>query len=208
MTLQSLIKNIDTISSVDEIPAIKSCVEASYAWITESFDATPVNQLVTGRAQFVDALLCHLWQLYGLDTVDELSLCAVGGYGRGHLQPHSDIDLLIVSKKKLKPDVQEKIGMFITLLWDIKLDVGQSVRTIKETVKLAKDDITIATNLVESRLLCGSEATFDKLWDEVNGRNSWSSKAFFSAKYDEQKKRHAKFNGTAYNLEPNIKENP
>jgi [protein-PII] uridylyltransferase len=208
LTLQSLIKNIDTISSVDEIPAIKSCVEASYAWITESFDATPVNQLVTGRAQFVDALLCHLWQLYGLDTVDELSLCAVGGYGRGHLQPHSDIDLLIVSKKKLKPDVQEKIGMFITLLWDIKLDVGQSVRTIKETVKLAKDDITIATNLVESRLLCGSEATFDKLWDEVNGRNSWSSKAFFSAKYDEQKKRHAKFNGTAYNLEPNIKENP
>ena len=208
MTLQSLIKNIDTISSVDEIPAIKSCVEASYAWITESFNATLVNQLVTGRAQFVDALLCHLWQLYGLDTVDELSLCAVGGYGRGHLQPHSDIDLLIVSKKKLKPDVQEKIGMFITLLWDIKLDVGQSVRTIKETVKLAKDDITIATNLVESRLLCGSEATFDKLWDEVNGRNSWSSKAFFSAKYDEQKKRHAKFNGTAYNLEPNIKENP
>ena len=151
MTLQSLIKNIDTINSVDEIPIIKLCVESSYAWITESFDATPVNQLVTGRAQFVDALLCHLWQLYGLDTVDELSLCAVGGYGRGHLQPHSDIDLLIVSRKKLKPDVQEKIGMFITLLWDIKLDVGQSVRTIKETVKLAKDDITIATNLVESR---------------------------------------------------------
>lgn len=178
MTLQSLIKNIDTINSVDEIPAIKSCVEANYAWITESFDATPVNQLVTGRAQFVDALLCHLWQLYGLDTVDELSLCAVGGYGRGHLQPHSDIDLLIVSRKKLKPDVQEKIGQFITLLWDIKLDVGQSVRTIKETVKLAKDDISIATNLVESRLLCGSETTFDKLWDEVNGRNSWSSKSF------------------------------
>ena len=82
----------------------------------------------------------------------------------------------------LKPEYQEKIGMFITLLWDIKLDVGQSVRTIKETVKLAKDDISIATNLVESRLLCGSEQVFDKLWDEVNGRNSWTSKAFFTAK--------------------------
>jgi [protein-PII] uridylyltransferase len=208
LTLQSLIKNIDQITSVDDLVAIKSCVEDSYAWIKASFDSIPVNQLVTGRAQFVDALLCHLWHLYGLDNESELALCAVGGYGRGHLQPYSDIDLLIVSKRTLKPDTQEKVSRFITLLWDIKLDVGQSVRTIKETVSLAKDDISIATNLVESRLLCGSESIFEKLWDEVNGRNSWSSKAFFSAKYDEQKRRHAKFNGTAYNLEPNIKENP
>ncbi|NDV89801.1 [protein-PII] uridylyltransferase [Alteromonas sp. 345S023] len=208
MTLQSLIKSIESISSVDDIPAIKSCVESSYTWIRSAFDNTPVNQLVIGRAQFVDALLCHLWELYGLDTHPDLALCAVGGYGRGHLQPYSDIDLLIVSKRPLKPEFQEKVGLFITLLWDIKLDVGQSVRTIKETVKLAKDDISIATNLVESRLLCGSESVFDKLWEEVNGRNTWSSKAFFSAKYEEQKNRHAKFNGTAYNLEPNIKENP
>lgn len=208
MTLQSLIQDIDTIGAVDDIPSIKACVEKSYEWITQSFDSTPVNQLVTGRAHFVDALLCHLWKLFGLDAVNDLSLCAVGGYGRGHLQPHSDIDLLIVSKKKLSADAQEKVGLFITLLWDIKLDVGQSVRTLKETVKLAKDDITIATNLVESRLLIGSEQTFEKLWEEANGRHSWSSKAFFSAKYDEQKRRHAKFNGTAYNLEPNIKENP
>ena len=208
MTLQSLIKSIETITTVDDLPAIKACVEKSYDWIRASFDTTAVNQLVTGRAQFVDALLCHLWELYGLDNNRDLALCAVGGYGRGHLQPYSDIDLLIVSKRPLKPEYQEKIGMFITLLWDIKLDVGQSVRTIKETVKLAKDDISIATNLVESRLLCGSEQVFDKLWDEVNGRNSWTSKAFFTAKYEEQKNRHAKFNGTAYNLEPNIKENP
>ena len=116
MNLPSLIKNIDAITSVDDIPAIKRCVEDSYSWITTSFDSTPVNQLVTGRAQFVDALLCHLWQLYGLDTVSELALCAVGGYGRGHLQPHSDIDLLIVSKKKLKPEAQEKIGQFWSII--------------------------------------------------------------------------------------------
>ena len=122
MTLQSLIKKIDTISSVDELSSIKACVEESYAWINASFDSTPVNQLVTGRAQFVDALLSHLWQLFGLDTVSELSLCAVGGYGRGHLQPHSDIDLLIVSKKSLKPEVQEKIS----LLQDLLIQVGDA----------------------------------------------------------------------------------
>lgn len=208
LTLQSLIKNIESISSVDDLASIKSYVKASYEWIKASFDVIPINQLVNGRAQFIDALLCHLWELYGLRSESDLALCAVGGYGRGHLQPYSDIDLLIVSKRSLKPDVQEKISLFITLLWDIKLDIGQSVRTIKDTVKLAKDDITIATNLVESRLLCGSETVFEKLWEEANGRHSWSSQAFFSAKYEEQKKRHAKFNGTAYNLEPNVKENP
>ena len=176
MTLQSLIQEIDSISSVDDIPKIKTCVEKNYAWITDSFNSAPVNQLVTGRAQFVDALLCHLWQLFGLSSINDLSLCAVGGYGRGHLQPYSDIDLLIVSKKKLSADAQDKVGRFITLLWDIKLDVGQSVRTIKETVKLAKNDITIATNLVESRLLSGSEETFEKLWEEANGRNSKNRK--------------------------------
>ncbi len=208
MTLPSLIERVEHIVSVEDIPTIKQCIMDSYEWLASAFAETPVNQLVTGRAQFIDALLCHLWRLYGLDQVNDLSLCAVGGYGRGHLQPHSDIDLLIVSKRSLKPDVQEKISLFITLLWDIKLDVGQSVRTIKETVKQAKGDITIATNLVESRLLCGSETIFSDLWDSVNVKSAWSSKAFFSAKYEEQKSRHLKFNGTAYNLEPNIKENP
>ncbi|GGW73153.1 [protein-PII] uridylyltransferase [Alteromonas halophila] len=208
MTLQSLLSDIETLDDPTDIAAIKNCVTASYQWLDDAFDASPVNQLVTGRAQFVDSLLCRIWGLFGLEDISDLALCAVGGYGRGHLQPYSDIDLLIVSKRPIAADVQEKVGQFITLLWDIKLDIGQSVRTIKETVKLAKEDISIATNLVESRLLCGSEAVFNKLWDEVNGKNSWSSRDFFTAKYDEQKARHAKFNGTAYNLEPNIKENP
>lgn len=208
LTLTSLINQIETITTADDIKGIRQCVSNSYEWLNNDFNKTPVDQLVTGRARFVDALLIHLWSLLGLDSEDALSLCAVGGYGRGHLQPYSDIDLLIVSKRSLSRGTQEKVSQFITLLWDIRLDVGQSVRTIKETVKLAKEDISIATNLVESRLLCGSQAVFDKLWEEVNGRKSWSSKDFFTAKYEEQRARHAKFNGTAYNLEPNVKENP
>lgn len=207
-SLTSLIAQLDEIQDVNEIAQIRSHIKQSYAWLENAFDNTPVDQLVTGRAKFVDALLQKLWSLLKLDLEDELALCAVGGYGRGHLQPHSDIDLLILSKKKLNKNVQETISQFITLLWDIRLDVGQSVRTVKETASLAKDDISIATNLVESRLLMGSQLVFDKMWQSVNGKDLWSSKAFFKAKYEEQLARHAKFNGTSYNLEPNIKENP
>ncbi|WP_018983492.1 [protein-PII] uridylyltransferase [Salinimonas chungwhensis] len=208
MSLQKLIEQVDNIGSVDDLVAIKQCVKNSYEWLDEVFDHSAVNQLVTGRAQFVDALLLHLWDLLGLNEVDDITLCAVGGYGRGHLQPYSDIDLLILSRKPLSQPTQEKVSQFITLLWDIKLDVGQAVRTIKETVSLAKDDISIATNLVESRLLVGNEYVFESLLEALNGRNYWSSKDFFTAKYKEQKARHAKFHGTSYNLEPNIKENP
>lgn len=208
MTLSELILQVDDIRSPHDIPAIKGLVSTSYEWINSAFDVLPVKELVEGRALFVDALLSRLWHLFALDKQTNIALCAVGGYGRGHLQPYSDIDLLIVSEKALSKADQETIGQFITLLWDIRLDVGQSVRTIKETTKLAKDDITIATNLVESRLLSGSEAVFGKLWRSVNEKSAWSSKAFFKAKYDEQQARHAKFHGTSYNLEPNIKENP
>ncbi|AXR05668.1 [protein-PII] uridylyltransferase [Salinimonas sediminis] len=208
MSLQKLIAQVEQISSVEDLLAIKQCVKDSYSWLDKAFDTSPVNQLVTGRAHFADALLLHLWHLLRLDEISDIALCAVGGYGRGHLQPYSDIDLLILSRKTLSPDSQEKVSRFITLLWDIKLDVGQSVRTIKETVRLAKEDISIATNLVESRLLIGNENVFEALREEINGRNTWTSQAFFVAKYEEQKTRHAKFNGTSYNLEPNVKENP
>ncbi|NMH59716.1 [protein-PII] uridylyltransferase [Alteromonas ponticola] len=208
MNLQQLIDQIEDIDSISDVASIKQCINDSYTWLSNSFERVAVNQLVTGRATFVDATLSHLWELAGLDQYDDIALCAVGGYGRGHLQPYSDVDLLFVSQKYLPPSVQEKVSQFVTLLWDIKLDIGQSVRTIKETVKLAKDDISIATNLVESRLLCGNERVFDAMWEAVNNKQVWTSRAFFKAKYDEQIARHAKFHGTAYNLEPNIKENP
>lgn len=208
MSLSNQLYQVGSLSSIDDTAGFKTCVEDNYAWLDSQFNIMQVDELVHGRATFVDALLCRAWQLLGLDKEKNLALVAVGGYGRGQLQPHSDIDLLILSNRRLNKDIQETIGRFITLLWDVKLDVGQSVRTVKETVTLAKDDITIATNLVESRLLIGSADVFQALQKKIKSRSFWSSKDFFLAKYQEQKNRHAKFHGTSYNLEPNIKENP
>lgn len=208
LSLDIIIDRLQNISSVNEIGEFKDCVKESFIWLEDNFNNIHVDELVVERARFTDALLYKAWQLEGLHEVKSLSLCAVGGYGRGQMQPYSDIDLLILSEKPLNKEVQDKVSVFITFLWDIKLEIGQSVRTIKETVKLAKDDITIATNLVEARLLCGCGKVFDTLVDKINQNKIWSSKDFFLAKLEEQRKRHAKFNDTSYNLEPNIKENP
>lgn len=208
MSLHSLLGQIKHITSVDNTTAFKQCVTNSYIWMDNNFGRMEVDALVTGRATFIDGLLRHAWQLLNFDRMPNLALVAVGSYGRGQLQPYSDIDLLILSRKSLDTKAQEKISQFITLLWDIRLDIGQSVRTVKDTLQLAKDDITIATNLVESRLLTGCQDTFAELQDMVQSKKFWSSKDFFLAKYKEQQKRHAKFHDTSYNLEPNIKENP
>lgn len=209
MSAHALLSQVKQISSVENRDAFKECIANCYTWMKTMYNGTEnVVSLVEGRAAFVDVLLCHIWRLLEIDKHPTISLIAVGGYGRGHLQPYSDIDLLILSKRALNKEQQELVQQFITLLWDVGLDIGQSVRTIDETFSLANKDITIATNLIESRLLIGNEENFTALQDKVHGKKFWSSKDFFLAKYEEQQNRQAKFNGTNYNLEPNIKENP
>jgi len=115
---------------------------------------------------------------------------------------------LLLTDSKLDAQQKEQISQFITLLWDLRLEVGHSVRSVKESVTLGKEDITIATNLMEMRLLTGSKELFDELQAQVCKDNFWTSQAFFQAKRDEQQQRHAQYHGTAYNLEPNLKANP
>ncbi len=177
-------------------------------WLSKSFAQHPVNSLVKARAGFIDDVLVQLWHNLELHKSKDLSLIAVGGYGRGELHPCSDIDLLILAEGRLSLAQQEAIGQFVTLLWDLRLEVGHSVRTVKESVKLGKDDITIATNLLEMRLLTGNKALFEQLQQEVSKDSFWTSQAFFQAKRHEQQQRHAQYHGTAYNLEPNLKANP
>jgi len=92
------------------------------------------------------------------------------------------------------------------LLWDIKLEIGHSVRTVKECFDESEKDVTVTTNIMESRLLAGSETLFAEMKEQTSARFIWDSKSFFQAKLDEQIQRNGKFNDTAYNLEPNIKE--
>jgi [protein-PII] uridylyltransferase len=96
----------------------------------------------------------------------------------------------------------------LTFLWDIGLEVGHSVRTIRDCVREGKADVTVMTTMIESRLIYGSEKLYGKYQLAIAPKKIWSSRKFFEAKLEEQRNRHLRYNDTAYNLEPNIKEGP
>lgn len=169
-----------------------------------------VAKLVHLRTRFVDELLEEAWHLHARETPDlqDLALIAVGGYGRGELHPGSDIDLLVLLPTNDAELYRSFIEKFLAFLWDIGLEVGHSTRSVDECAAAAKIDITIATNLVEARLLHGPTASFGALLEAIGSERVWPSRSFFEAKWQEQIVRHHKYNDTEYNLEPNVKEGP
>ena len=191
------------------IPAFKAQRKHYVDILTERFNSgRAATELVHLHAALTDKLLSQAWMLFFNEKIQQdLALVAVGGYGRGELHPSSDIDLLLLLKKPTN-EINEAISQFITFLWDIGLEVGHSVRTVKECFAEAKNDITVATNIQESRLLIGSEKLFEEQKAKCSPKKIWPSDKFFQAKLEEQITRHERFNDSAYNLEPNIKEGP
>jgi [protein-PII] uridylyltransferase len=167
-----------------------------------------VAQLVRDRALLVDLALRAAWARHAGDFADDLALLAVGGYGRGELHPCSDIDIMVLLPKSDSHDWQPHIERFLTLLWDIGLEVGHSVRSIDDCQRESLADISVATTLFEARLLSGPEALFAGMRRALAPDRLWTSADFFEAKVREQVERHHRYFDTAYNLEPNVKSSP
>jgi len=167
-----------------------------------------VVQLVRARAWVVEQLLLLAWHRL-IPGLDSICLVAVGGFGRGELHPHSDVDLLILLNDESESGLpKEEIEFFIQLLWDAGFYLGHSVRTVAQCAEEARKDVSTATTLMESRLLDGPDGLFQQMRAELAPSRMWPADKFFEAKFAEQKQRHARFHETAYNLEPNIKEGP
>lgn len=171
-------------------------------------EGTPAAELVALRAEMVDALVIRVWDLHLSDAGEQATLVAVGGYGRGELHPGSDTDLLVVLADSAASRFDSALKCIVTQLWDIGLQVGHSVRTLGECVREATQDITVVTNLMESRLLAGSPSLYRSMVNATGPDRIWPSRRFFEAKWREQLARHEKHHDTAHNLEPNIKESP
>lgn len=171
-------------------------------------DEESVEVIVRDRARLVDVLLRTAWHLQVGKHHKELALIAVGGYGRGELNLCSDIDVMILLPKSEDSSWQAKLEKFLAFMWDIGLEVGHSVRTIDDCQRESAADVSVATTLIESRLLTGPEGLLEAMRRALGPEKVWPTKAFFEAKVAEQTARHHRFHDTAYNLEPNVKSSP
>ncbi|MGR6874553.1 [protein-PII] uridylyltransferase [Pseudomonas sp. HK3] len=189
------------------IPLFKEAIRHSQAVMDEHFRNTLDSvTLVHARSWFMDQLLKHAWLQFFPENIDNIALLAVGGYGRGELHPKSDIDILLLNKDEEAFSANsEAMQGFITFMWDIKLDVGHGVRTIDDCKNEAAKDLTIATNLMETRTLIGADELRADMREITGPNNIWPSDEFFLAKWQEQEERHDKHHDIDYNLEPNIK---
>lgn len=186
-----------------------SCLHQARGLFAEAFrQGTAVATLVHGQAAVVDRLLCKAWQRHGFAQTHDITLLAVGGYGRGELHPGSDVDILMLTEAEPNAAQNERLAQFITFLWDIGLKPGHSVHSLATCSELASRDITVATNLMEARLLAGSTELFECLREQTGPQAIWPSPRFYAAKLEEQRQRHHKFGDTPYRLEPNVKEGP
>ncbi len=166
-----------------------------------------IRHIYHARAQLIDKLLIHLWQISGRSQ-ERATLVAVGGYGRAELAPQSDIDLLILIHQKMTDDELSAIQAWITFLWDIGLTLGESIRTLEECIQLSEQDLSVMTNLMESRMLIGHKKHYVALSSYISEKTTWSSHKFYTAKVNEQHQRYLKYNSSSYDLEPNLKTSP
>ena len=169
--------------------------------------APAAMRLIRSLCRHVDETLLTLWRHTGMP--DDAALLAVGGYGRGELFPHSDVDVLILlppGHTETTDSLRSAIEAFITACWDSGLEIGSSVRTVDECVAMALSDVTVQTALLESRYLCGSRRVFNTF--RHANTHAMDPKAFLRAKTLEMVQRHRKYEDTPYSLEPNCKESP
>lgn len=197
----------DLLSSEPAITTFKNAIHGISTHFEIRFrEGDDIQHLVRERATFVDLILHYAWHQYPWDH--DVALIAVGGYGRAELHPKSDIDILILLDNKAGKKYNDNLQSFVTFLWDIGLEIGCSVRTLDECVAIAKNDITVATNLIEARRLAGNDKLRDRLQILTGPDHMWPVDKFFAAKLAEQNERHARHNNTESNLEPNIKNSP
>jgi len=140
-------------------------------------------------------------------VLPEMALISVGGYGRGELNPFSDIDIMFLHTGKNPQAVEEISQKLLYFLWDMKLDVGYSVRTVSDCIEMGKSDSTVRTAMLDSRYLAGSRALFDDFWKCFQKQIlSKGSDSFIKDKLQESEARRGKYGSSVYILEPNIKE--
>jgi [protein-PII] uridylyltransferase len=189
--------------------AARRSLAATDATLAARFDdGGDIDRLTRDRTRAVDALVRDAWSLHVAHPDSSLALFAVGGYGRGELFPHSDLDLLVLAEEAAQATHAEALAAFFAALWDAGLPVGHAVRSVAQCTTAAAADITVLTAMLEARALAADENEVERLREAVSPRRVGSARRYFADKRAELSARHARFGDTADNLEPNLKEGP
>jgi [protein-PII] uridylyltransferase len=198
---------LNYVKSNHDIQAINQWRTDVEKQLQESFEhGQSIRDVILARSHLIDEALQFLWQHAELDQT-KLGLFAVGGYGRREMLPYSDVDIMILSEDEITADQEKLISIFISSLWDVgNFKPGISVRSIRQCVEEATNDLTVATTLIEARLIIGYEHL--ARWPRRIVSQTWTDKTFFDAKMEEQHRRYAQHNNTESNLEPDIKNAP
>lgn len=168
----------------------------AYTWLTDCLVVT---------AKYVATQ--HMHPNPAATDEDRLSLLAVGGYGRGEMAPHSDVDLLFLTPKQITPWAERAIESMLYILWDLRLKVGHASRTVRDCLKLGREDFTIRTALMEHRHLTGDADLPKELAKRLTSELFKGTAAeFIEAKLEERDTRHERQGGQRYVVEPNVKE--
>src|SRR6202000_1810574 len=163
-----------------------------------------VDQIIRVLFDFIST---HVYPIANPTEGERMALIAVGGYGRGELAPYSDIDLLFLTPYKRTPHTEQVVEYVLYTLWDLGLKVGQSTRSVEETIRQAEGDLTIRTAVLEARYIWGDQELFDELKKRFDAELMKKSSAqFIEAKLAERDQRHEKLGDSRYLVEPNIKE--
>ena len=153
-----------------------------------------------------DLAVKHFYYAQNPTSAERLSVVATGGYGRGLLAPGSDIDLLFIRPLKKTAWCESVIEFILYMLWDLGLKVGHATRSKAECLRLAKQDVTIRTSILEARFLWGDAELYTALrtafWKDIDG----TERDFVEAKLAERDQRHLRQGESRYLVEPNIKE--
>jgi [protein-PII] uridylyltransferase len=162
--------------------------------------------LAQRRGDLVGQVVAHVWTAC-LGEAAETTLFAVGGFGRGLLFPYSDVDLLALVNAP-EPARLRALEQFFATLWDVGLKVGHAVRDPAQCRALAARDASVFTSLLDARRLAGDPAFALRLRSIVDDPALWPPVAYLAARLAERDARHARYDDTAYNLEPNLKDGP
>lgn len=205
-------------SRPEVLSILSETLASSMTLARERFDRGRLDGLETARlvSAVHDEVVTALWDYATTHEVrasnptesERVALCAVGGYGRSEMAPFSDLDLLFLSNdKKTSPYVERLTEFILYMLWDLGLKVGHAVRTVDQSIKLAKEDQTILTALLDLRMLRGDLPLASELYTRFRREiTKGSGRSYIAGKLTERDERHAREGNSRYVIEPNIKE--